>query len=132
MLSEFFVLKKSIVFDNLGKRLSNKWHLENRDRTFESDPERIPIIMPTEWCEDAVALRRYFGRMERKNKMALAEQSRPPKLGTINSFHPKTSQNISSFSQPIINCDEQERFQTVEIPKYSDPTSMGSMSFEKN
>ena len=126
-VSEFLVLQKSIVFDNKGRRFKEDWYLKNRDRLNESDPAKIPIIMPKEWVEDAKALKRYFGRVNRQNET----QNRAPKLGSIkDTFVP--DQNLGNFSTPTITPDYDseigERY-TI-LPTFNNPQSHGSMSFE--
>jgi hypothetical protein len=129
-VSEFLILEKSLTFDDKGSQLDDKWYLRNRDRLSESDPAKIPILMPEEWIQDAKSLRRYFGRVSRRqeNSETYAKPVRAPPIGLLRD--PKgITQNTVNFSPVQIARPEPElNFQMV--GKFGDPQSHGNLSFD--
>ena len=133
-MSEFLILQKSIVFDSTGTSLGDQWFIKNRDRLEESDPAKIPILMPKEWISDAISLRRYFDRVRRRKEISNSRlnQARPPSLGLIRNY-PNNSQ-ISTFSNPGSFLPETQpensnnRYEM--LASFNDPQNQGNLSLD--
>ena len=135
-VSEFLILQKPIIFDGKGSQLDDKWYLHNRDRMSETDPSKIPILMPEEWFLDAKALSRYFERLRRREiTQPSTPQMRNPTIGSIRDGqnNSKPTNNFSPFGSQVakeqIIIEEPIRYQVVN--KFNDPQYQGDLSFEK-
>ena len=113
------------------------WFLQDRNRIDETDPSKIPILIPEEWCQDASALRRYFDRVQRQKEMENSQKSiRAPKLGLTRETSPfqvPTNNFSSSASANQEHANSEPEYEILPEPdsaKYSDPQSHGNMSFD--
>jgi hypothetical protein len=145
-VSEFLILKRSLVFDINGSFLNEDWFLRNRMDDRETDPTKIMMLMPADWLSEAKTIRKVAERDAR-----IKSRSEIRKTAEKVKFLPKPAppiQTVNEMSSNFVTIDlfsplqdkqtEETKEQFYEVSTevnlsgYNNPANQGTLNFQES